>query len=561
MPRYQKTAPRRRLPKCAKWEDADPCRDIVIIIVGETGVGISTFIKRLLDNNDRVHVRELDDADLESCTKDITPFHVDNNPEYVPPGHRLVVLDTPGFNNSSCIWPDLKILQRIEEWLQVSYSPGVERLGVIYLHDITQSRVSSETLLLFKGLNALCRASDRQKTSVILATTKWPGDLEGTDSIDALRREDQLENKFWQEMIQGGAGLGQFTNTKESAKDVVKKAIEVILRQVRKADECVNRERRPWKCVKKKSKYLQRFGTRAQKGYERTFEGKSGDIIVAVMGPTGVGKSTFVKHLIEGKLPKTVVRIGHDLESCTSELQPIPIPFDIATNALPGVKLEGKDRRLVIVDTPGFDDTYENDSAILQRIAEWLAICYSKETRLGGVIYLHDISQPRMLGTYRKNLDMFSKLCGKDAWDSVLLVTNKWGEVKEDVGGKREVQLRDKFWGEMLKHGAQMSRFFNDSSSAWTIVQELLMRSMKSNFESRLLRIQAELVEMEKIIPATDAGKQLRYTIEEVLKMMQSSEQGGVQEEERQKLLEKLLNQMDQLKVPLFYRLKRLFSP
>jgi len=59
------------------------------------------------------------------------------------------------------------------------------------------------------------------------------------------------------------------------------------------------------------------------------------------------------------------VKVGHDLKSCTAELQPVVI----ASSQHP--ELGGQ--RLVIVDTPGFDDTYVPDSEILRRIALWLA--------------------------------------------------------------------------------------------------------------------------------------------------------------------------------------------
>jgi hypothetical protein len=59
--------------------------------------------------------------------------------------------------------------------------------------------------------------------------------------------------------------------------------------------------------------------------------------------------------------------VGHDLKSCTSSLQ----------HAFIGLDFEGrpelKGRRIVIVDTPGFDDTYTEDQEILRRIAVWLA--------------------------------------------------------------------------------------------------------------------------------------------------------------------------------------------
>jgi hypothetical protein len=60
------------------------------------------------------------------------------------------------------------------------------------------------------------------------------------------------------------------------------------------------------------------------------------------------------------------MKVGLDLESCTSKIEHLvidPIPYH--------PKL--KDRRIVIVDTPGFDDTFEDDGEILRRISVWLA--------------------------------------------------------------------------------------------------------------------------------------------------------------------------------------------
>ena len=59
------------------------------------------------------------------------------------------------------------------------------------------------------------------------------------------------------------------------------------------------------------------------------------------------------------------MRVGHDLSSCTSKLQ-----YAIVNNPSTR-KLEG--HRVIIVDTPSFDDTYEDYLEILRRIAVWLA--------------------------------------------------------------------------------------------------------------------------------------------------------------------------------------------
>jgi hypothetical protein len=59
------------------------------------------------------------------------------------------------------------------------------------------------------------------------------------------------------------------------------------------------------------------------------------------------------------------MRVGHDITSCTSKLE-----YAIVDNPPLPTGLHG---RVVIVDTPGFDDTYEEDVEILRRIAVWLA--------------------------------------------------------------------------------------------------------------------------------------------------------------------------------------------
>ena len=54
--------------------------------------------------------------------------------------------------------------------------------------------------------------------------------------------------------------------------------------------------------------------------------------------------------------------VGHDLQSSTAEVHHYIAenhPFD-------------KNRRLILVDTPGFDDTSTDDAEILRRIAFWL---------------------------------------------------------------------------------------------------------------------------------------------------------------------------------------------
>jgi hypothetical protein len=135
--------------------------------------------------------------------------------------------------------------------------------------------------------------------------------------------------------------------------------------------------------------------------------------------------------------------------------------------------------------------------------------------KLGGVVYLHDISQARMLGTTRKNFDMFGKLCGEGAAASIILGTTRWGEVQPDVGKRREDQLSSAYWKDMIAEGSRVQRFEGTHESAWEIIHCILKR-LENN---EVLRIQSELVNLQQSIPETDAGKTLRYTLQQLLEM------------------------------------------
>jgi hypothetical protein len=189
--------------------------------------------------------------------------------------------------------------------------------------------------------------------------------------------------------------------------------------------------------------------------------------------------------------------------------------------------------------------------------------------KLGGVIYLHDISQTRMLGTTRKNFDMFRKLCGDGAAASVILGTTKWAEVHQGVAERREKQLIETYWRDMTGQGSRVRRFLDTSESAWTIVYCILDALAKIE----ALKIQEELVNLQEIIPETDAGKTLRYTLQQLLEMQkQMAEELAAQAaggddaqvqaklEEHRNQMRTTLKQINDLKISLSRRMKGFFG-
>jgi len=207
---------------------------------------------------------------------------------------------------------------------------------------------------------------------------------------------------------------------------------------------------------------------------------------IAVMGATGSGKSTFV-NLISG----SDLGVGNGLKSCTDNVQAVDFNLD--------------GRRVVLIDTPGFDDTTLSDTDVLNMIAAFLESSYEQGKKLAGVLYFHRISEPRMTGMSRKNFGMFRKLCGDAALKNVVIVTNMWGEVDPAVGNAREIELatEDIFFKPVLEKHAQMIRHENTISSAERVIRLILGNHPLP------LRIQEELVNEHKALPETSAGEEL----------------------------------------------------
>ncbi|KAF5329380.1 hypothetical protein D9619_009217 [Psilocybe cf. subviscida] len=278
------------------------------------------------------------------------------------------------------------------------------------------------------------------------------------------------------------------------------------------------------------------------------------DIIIPIMGPTGSGKSILV-NVLAGR---EAVAVGNDLDSCTVNLCPVIIePEDWM---IPMV--DRMPRRLVLVDTPGFDDTYVDDSEILRRISVWLAASYNDSMKIAGVIFLNEISRVSIRGTGRRNIDVFKKLCGADMMKYVALCTTMWEGVPLDLAEKRKYQLRETYWKDMITGGAQVVRIYRGCSSAWGAVNTIL-----SEFNnSRIMCIQKELVDLQKLLPDTKAARSLQGSLNRELEQQRQWMKHLVEsvgENERQKQREEIQRTLDQivtLNMSLCCRIRNFFT-
>ncbi|KAF8159710.1 P-loop containing nucleoside triphosphate hydrolase protein [Crassisporium funariophilum] len=181
--------------------------DIVIAFMGPTGSGKSNLIDTLTKQNKSK--RRAGDK-LESCTSDVQALRI-RHPSY---GDRIVFVDTPGFDDTHR--SDMEILQLVGDWLEKTYAADVKLAGIVYLHRITDNRMSGSPHRNLRMFGHLCgnRAADK----VVFVTTMW----DKVKQSVAEEREQQLKTNYWKLMIELGSKTNRFTNTEQSAWNVIK---------------------------------------------------------------------------------------------------------------------------------------------------------------------------------------------------------------------------------------------------------------------------------------------------------------------------------------------------
>ncbi|KXN84718.1 hypothetical protein AN958_12145 [Leucoagaricus sp. SymC.cos] len=191
---------------------------------------------------------------------------------------------------------------------------------------------------------------------------------------------------------------------------------------------------------------------------------KQDDIIIAVAGQTGVGKSSFINKAA-----------GRDILPVNHRLKPEPAEVQHVECSNPE---RYPDRRVVFVDTPAFDSE-KDEKDVEKKLKKWLKRFSSRRVRITGILYLHRITDTKLSDPPARHLALLKSLCEGSVGgfpDRVVMVTTMWGVLQSHATGlKREEELQ-KYWDTLPKGsvGSRIMRFENSFDSAWSIVFALL---------------------------------------------------------------------------------------
>ncbi|KAF3051883.1 hypothetical protein E8E11_011085 [Didymella keratinophila] len=174
----------------------------MILIMGVTGSGKSYFINQL------AHGSVVEGHGVSSETSDCQIVRVSIGTE------EVALVDTPGFDDSKR--SDAAILAEIVDFLCAQYELGITLKGIIYMHRITDNKMSGSARRYLEMFTQLC--GKRNLENVILLTTMW-SDLR--DQEKGMERERELRQEYWDEMENHGSTVRQFHGNEAMASALV----------------------------------------------------------------------------------------------------------------------------------------------------------------------------------------------------------------------------------------------------------------------------------------------------------------------------------------------------
>ncbi|PPQ69095.1 hypothetical protein CVT24_000139 [Panaeolus cyanescens] len=183
----------------------------VILLMGPTGSGKSTFIEAVVNNR---HLGIAKDQ-LEGFTQRLTAYRVSNLMSF---GRNIYLVDTPGLSDPKI--PESRTIREIQQWMVKYNIRVIERL--FYFDRIMDTRMSGSKTKALNIFKAITGQDSRFRVHVI--TTMWDQIWTSGQEARANERYEQLQKEHWKDFATDSRkfklrmlAIVKFTNTQESA--------------------------------------------------------------------------------------------------------------------------------------------------------------------------------------------------------------------------------------------------------------------------------------------------------------------------------------------------------
>ncbi|KAH9481271.1 hypothetical protein JR316_0005793 [Psilocybe cubensis] len=178
-------------------------------VMGATGTGKTSFINLASGANLKVG------QGLHSCTG-----AVELAPSFELDGRSVSLIDTPGFDDTTK--SDADVLRMIAMFLAETYEHGKRLAGVIYIHRISDFRMTGISTRNFKMFRELCGESTLR--NVVILTNMW-GEVK-PEVGEARAHELATQDIFFKPVIAKGAQFLRHDNTRAAALSVIRRILQ-----------------------------------------------------------------------------------------------------------------------------------------------------------------------------------------------------------------------------------------------------------------------------------------------------------------------------------------------
>ncbi|CAE6491248.1 unnamed protein product [Rhizoctonia solani] len=134
--------------------------------------------------------------DLPSCTK-----AVQAGPVFSIEGRAVQLFDTPGFDDTTLT--DTEILQQIVEFLLNLHARNQQITGILYLHRITDNRMSGASIRALNLFEKIC--GNHAMQNAVIITNMWSTPRDPQEES----RENQLKTEYFKNAIENGAKVAR----------------------------------------------------------------------------------------------------------------------------------------------------------------------------------------------------------------------------------------------------------------------------------------------------------------------------------------------------------------
>ncbi|KAF9044178.1 hypothetical protein BJ165DRAFT_1479593 [Panaeolus papilionaceus] len=190
-----------------------PFSSVWILLLGQTGVGKSSFVQSLSQEGDLGIAKNT----LESVTHEVIAYRLLN---VTYNGAPISLIDTPGLSDIKI--SEMRIVKMIQKWMHTKNLSGINRM--LYFDRITDIRMAgskSRCTDIFKSL-----AGENAASAATLVTTMWDHVAnEGMEKRVNDRYNQLQDDAYWKQFLDKGAGIVKFLNNPESALEILEDSL------------------------------------------------------------------------------------------------------------------------------------------------------------------------------------------------------------------------------------------------------------------------------------------------------------------------------------------------